>query len=1409
MSTKTKLQLEMELKEAQATIAKLERDLQKARASGEEEQPTDKHPTKKPQREEDFLKLLEVLPVGVSILNHDRKVVFQNSALSQILDMTAEGIQAGAYKNRKYLASDGAAMPADGFASVQAEQSGQAVYNVETGIIQENGETIWTSVSAVPTDLPDWKTVIVTADVTERKLLEKRLFESEKRYTLLFEKSAVPSILLKFPEAVIVDVNEAGEKLTGFSKQEMFGKTAPELGLMKPQLRTEALSQFEKQGSLAGKEILIQAKSGEERIVISNTNPVTISGHSYAITTLLDITENKHVEKKLRENERIFNLFVEYSPAAIAMFDKDMHYLAASHRFAIDYGLPSYDIIGKSHYEVFPEIPERWKEIHRRCLAGAVEREEADPFPRADGSIDWVRWEIHPWYESEGKIGGIILFSEVITERIQLEQEQAKLNERLDLATRSAGIGIWDWDIKKNEIVWDDQMYALYGLSAGEFGGAYEAWLNGVHPEDQGPSNDVSAAAVRGEREYDTEFRVLWPDGSVHWLKANGQVFRDKNGTPLRMVGVNYDITERKQSEIALQESEEKYSALFAKSAIPAALTKVPEAVFVDINEAFQSVYGYSRADVIGKTSLEIGMALPAEHAQTASELGKHNFLRDNEKHLFTKAGEARIGSINVSKVKISGQDFVITTIHDITERKQLEVHLQKSERAYRELVQNANSAIIRWKNNGEISFFNEFAQSFFGYQKDEVTGKSVGILVPDSDSTGSDLSTLVQNIVENPDQFVNVVNENICKDGRRVWMAWTNKPIYGEDGQVNEILAVGVDISERKQAEDALRESESRLREAQRIAHIGNWEWNLQTGETRWSLENYAIHGISPDSPALTPDALIKFVHPDDLEMVNTIISQAISHGTSAELDYRIFRPNGSMRVIHAVGEVTKFDANGKPSLMLGTNQDITERKQVEDALWKSDQRFRAAIKPSFMVLAQTDLNARYTWIHNPHPDFDSDSVVGKTDIELADNDGTQMLYQSKLRVIATGQGIQTEISFPVSDGLRVYDVIIDPFYDVDGKLLGVTTSSYDITERKRVENALQQSQENFAKAFSSNPAALAITRNSDGKFIIVNDSYTSIMGYSESEIIGRNVTELSIYIDPNERGQLLRTLAEEGRVVNYELTVLTKNRTQHVLLVSMEPILYDMESCILSTFIDITERKLIEEELRRSNAELEQFAYIASHDLQEPLRALSGMVQLLQKRYQGQLDERADEYIRHAVDAASRMQSLIQALLSYSRAQRNNQPIELVDAGACLQIALKNLDASVQESHAVITADALPHVHANPAQLIQLFQNLIGNGIKFRGDEEPQIHISVTELKDAWQFSIRDNGIGIEPQYFERIFMIFQRLHTQREYSGTGIGLALCKKIIDRYGGRIWVESEPHRGSIFHFTLPLRSNS
>jgi len=232
------------------------------------------------------------------------------------------------------------------------------------------------------------------------------------------------------------------------------------------------------------------------------------------------------------------------------------------------------------------------------------------------------------------------------------------------------------------------------------------------------------------------------------------------------------------------------------------------------------------------------------------------------------------------------------------------------------------------------------------------------------------------------------------------------------------------------------------------------------------------------------------------------------------------------------------------------------------------------------------------------------------------------------------------------------------------------------------------------------------------------------------------------------------------------------------------------------------------MEAELQRSNKELEQFAYVASHDLQEPLRAVAGMVQLLGQRYKGKLDERADEYIGHAVEASSRMQNLINDLLDYSRVDRLGKPFNPTDLEKTLDTALANLQVAIQESGALITRDTLPTLIADSGQLAQVFQNLIGNAIKFRGERASLIHIGAEKLENGWRFSVQDNGIGIEPQYFERIFLVFQRLHTRREYSGTGIGLSLCKKIVERHGGEIWVESDARTSSTFYFTIPERSS-
>jgi light-regulated signal transduction histidine kinase (bacteriophytochrome) len=226
---------------------------------------------------------------------------------------------------------------------------------------------------------------------------------------------------------------------------------------------------------------------------------------------------------------------------------------------------------------------------------------------------------------------------------------------------------------------------------------------------------------------------------------------------------------------------------------------------------------------------------------------------------------------------------------------------------------------------------------------------------------------------------------------------------------------------------------------------------------------------------------------------------------------------------------------------------------------------------------------------------------------------------------------------------------------------------------------------------------------------------------------------------------------------------------------------------------------------ELKRSNDELEQFAYVASHDLQEPLRMVASYTQLLAKRYQGRLDSDADEFISFAVDGCNRMQGLIRDLLSYSRAGSSGKALRQISGEDALKGAIANLRATIEQSDAVVTHSALPAIRMDDTQLAQIFQNLVGNAIKYRSAEIPHVHISATKNGgNEWLFSVRDNGLGIDQQYFERIFVLFQRLHGREEFDGTGIGLAVCKKIIERVGGRIWVESELGKGSTFYFALP-----
>lgn len=381
------------------------------------------------------------------------------------------------------------------------------------------------------------------------------------------------------------------------------------------------------------------------------------------------------------------------------------------------------------------------------------------------------------------------------------------------------------------------------------------------------------------------------------------------------------------------------------------------------------------------------------------------------------------------------------------------------------------------------------------------------------------------------------------------------------------------------------------------------------------------------------------------------------------------------------------------------------------------------------------------------------------------------------------------------------------------------------DMLERIQTQDAaLRRSEELYRTLINSLPQRVFF-KDLNSAFVSVNTAFANDFGMMPEDLVGK--TDRHLF--PQELAEKYRTDDQLVMSQRQPVTLEEKNviaEKERIVEVSKVPVCDGAGNLLglLGIFTDITAHKHAEaalagqaKELVRSNKELEQFAYVASHDLQEPLRMVASYTQLLARRYRGKLDADADEFIAYAVDGATRMQQLINDLLSYSRVGSRRREIALISCEEVLAQVLANLHLAIEGNHATVTHDSLPVVAADRSQLAQLLQNLIGNALKFHGPQPPHVHISAQATKlvyrngesqprTGWRFTVKDNGIGLDPQYAERIFVIFQRLHNSTEYPGTGIGLAVCKKIVEQHGGRIWVESELGKGATFFFTLPAR---
>jgi len=584
----------------------------------------------------------------------------------------------------------------------------------------------------------------------------------------------------------------------------------------------------------------------------------------------------------------------------------------------------------------------------------------------------------------------------------------------------------------------------------------------------------------------------------------------------------------------------------------------------------------------------------------------------------------------------------------------------------------------------------------------------------------------------------------------------------------------------------------------------------NLQA-EKRFGYRRDELLGQQVTS--IIPEGFAERLIADALRSAEDALAQQI--GTGIELNGR--RKDGSEFPIEIMLSPLK---SAEGILVTAAIRDISVRKSAERHLAQMEGRYRGLLEaaPDAMVVVN---QAGEIVLLNVQAEkqfgYRRDELLGQKVKNLIPEGFAERLIADSTRSAAEalaqqiGTGIEligrrkNGSDFPI-------ELMLSPLESTEGIL--VTAAIRDISARKGAEKHLAQMEERYRGLLEAAPDAMVVV-NQGGEIVLLNLQAEKQFGYRRDELLGQKVKNII------PEGFAERLVADALRSAEdalaqqigtgIELIGRRKNGSDFPIELMLSPLESTEGILVTAAIRDITLRKKGEadllnkvEELKLSNDELGQFAYIASHDLQEPLRMVASYTQLLSRRYKGKLDSDADEFIAFAVDGASRMQRLIQDLLAYSRVGTKGQELLNTSSEESLERALINLRGAIEASGALVTHDPLPPVAADEMQLIQLFQNLVGNAIKYQSPGIPKVHISAMQNGGGkWMFAVKDNGLGIDPQYFEKIFGMFQRLHKREEFAGTGIGLAICKKIVERHGGSISVESQPGQGSTFSFAL------
>lgn len=1124
------------------------------------------------------------------------------------------------------------------------------------------------------------------------------------------------------------------------------------------------------------------------------------------LALIKQIDQRKQAVEALRQSEEKLKAYLESAPDGVYINDLKGTFLYGNKKTEEIIGYKREDLIGKSFLKLrllhAKDLIKAGKLLALNAMGKPTGPDEFE-LVRKDGTRIWTEITTTPVKEEGGKVV-VIGFVRDITERKQAEEALQESEERLRILfeTMSEGVVLIDGD--GQIILANPATESITGLKRPKVEGhSYDSPEWPLLRPDGTRMPPAEMAGPRTMKEKRPIRNMLMgmkrPDGSISWISVNTTPLINEAGKIDYIVLTFADTTERKEAEEALQLAEQNFRNSLDNSPLGIRIVAA-EGELLYANQAILDIYGYS--------SVKELKAMPTKQRYTPESYDEHQERKESRKlgkpvpssyeiSIVRKDGEVRYQTVFRREVIWNGGTQFQMLHEDITERKRAEEALRESEEHLRAIVTNMPIILFALDRDGIFTLSEGRGLSHLGLKPGEVVGQSVFDIYHDAPQ-------IIENIHR---ALAGEAFTSIVEVGELVFDSWYS-PIKDENGEVTGIIGVSTDTTERKRAEEKLRESEARLAEAQAVAHIGNWSWDLRTNELRWSEKNYRIFGLSHKvSPSY--ENFEKNIHPKDREFVNQSVEDALKRKKPYDIDFRIILPSGKERIVQAIGKVD-YDNEDLPIRFFGTVQDITERKQAEEGV----KKFKLiADKASYGVsLASPDgkltyANESFAKMHG----YTRGELIGTYYSALFPKEERAVIKQICDKLARPQGNIHLEVRRLRKDGTTFPAMLsATVIRDDKGSTIYSSANVVDITERKQAEEALRESEERYRSTLDSMLEGCQII-GFDWRYLYVNDAVARLSRRAKEELLGHTMMEMYPGIEKTRMFSTLRRCMKERTSAQVENEFTFPDGTKGWFALSIHPV----PEGIFILSADITEHKQMEEkkrevetlkELDRLRAEV--LANV-SHELRTPLATIKGYATLLLDYDRRLKRDEKRNYLGFIDKATDRLVGLIDQLLDMSRLEAGLVEIEKAPASISKLIKEVVAETQVREPRRQLVLNLprrLPRVNIDARRIRQVMDNLIDNAIKY-SEEGTEVVISARQMGRKLQVSIADQGIGIPtlelPKVFDRIYRTRQKRVI--EVGGAGLGLSICKKLVEAHGGKIWIESEEGKGSTCSFTLPL----